>query len=247
MSAGEAPDRYLFVHIQKTGGIALRERLINHFGARAVYPARGVDGEDPVELVLSVDHLRRRLAARGDEIRVVAGHFPLCTAELLDGEWTTLTLLREPVARTLSYLRHHRENVRADRARSLEEIYDDPSRFHGFVENHMTRMLSLTPAEIADRAMLTRVRMGRERLERAKEALARVDAVGLQERFEAFCDELSARFGWQLGEPEVVNASAPTEVSDAFRARIAEENALDVELYEFAKELVESRAFEVAR
>jgi hypothetical protein len=236
----DQPHRYFFVHMQKTAGMALRRRLINHFGEVAVYPTRGVDGTDPVELVLSIDHLRERLAARGDQIRVVTGHFPLCTAELIDGRFTTLTLLREPVERTLSYLRHHRENERADRHRPLEEIYDDPFRFHGLAHNHMTKMLSLTPAEMTA-GMLTPVEFNRDHLERAKEALAGVDAVGFQEHFEHFCDELAARFGWRLGEPETVNTSAPVEVPESLRARIAEDNAFDLELYEFAKQLLATR------
>ena len=240
MSASERPQRIFFVHMQKTAGIALRNRLINHFGEAAVYPTRGVDGTDPVQLVLSVDHLRERLAARGDEIEVVTGHFPLCTTEVIGERFTTVTLLRDPVERTLSYLRHHRENAPDDRDKPLERIYDDPFRFEGFAHNHLTKMLSLTPAEMTD-GMLTRVEFDRDRLERAKQALAEVDAFGLQERFEDFCDELSARFGWHLGEPEIVNTSAPVEVPEGLRARIADDNAFDIELYEFAQELLATR------
>ncbi|MEK6250796.1 MAG: hypothetical protein AABM43_02425 [Actinomycetota bacterium] len=234
------PHRYLFVHMQKTAGMALRHRLINHFGEAAVYPIRGVDGRDPVKLVLSTDYLRERLAARGDEVQVITGHFPLCTTELIGGRVTTLTLLREPVERTLSYLRHHRENEEADRHKSLEQIYDDPFRFHGFAHNHMTKMLSLTPAEMTD-GMLTRVEFTRDRLERAKEALAGIDAFGLQERFEGFCEQLSARFAWRLGEPQIVNTSVPVDVPGSFRAQIAGDNAFDIELYEFAEELLATR------
>ena len=232
----DQPHRYFFVHMQKTAGIALRRRMMHNFGEVAVYPTRGVDGTDPVKLVLSTDYLRERLAARGDQIRVITGHFPLCTTELIDGPLTTLTLLREPVERTLSYLRHHRENEPADRRRSIEDIYGDPFRFHGFAHNHMTKMLSLTPTEMTN-GMLTRVDFDSERLERAKEALARIDAVGFQESFEDFCDELAARFGWDLGEPVIVNSTTPVEVSESFRARISEDNASDIELYGFAKQL----------
>lgn len=239
-------ERYFFVHMQKTGGTALRLRLMNHFGERAVYPTKRVDGVDRVTLVLSIDYLRERLAARGDEIRVITGHFPLCTTELLGGGFTTLTLLREPVERTLSYLRHHRENEAADRHKSLEEIYDDPFRFHGFAHNHMTKMLSLEPEEMTD-GMLTRVEFDRGRLERAKEALTGIDAIGLQEHYEDFCDELEARFGWHLGEPEMVNNSTPVEVPESLRARVAEDNAFDVELYEFAEKLVAERLVGVPR
>jgi hypothetical protein len=107
------------------------------------------------------------------------------------------------------------------------------------VHNHMTKMLSLTPAEMPD-GMLTHLEFDRDHLERAKKALAGVDAVGLQEQFEGFCDELAARFAWRLGEPVTVNPSTPVEVPESLRARIAEDNAFDVELYEFAKQLVAS-------
>ena len=241
--------RCFFVHMQKTAGTALRQGLINHFGKRAVYPTQGVDGTDPTQLVTSTDYLRERLAARGDEIEAITGHFPLCTTELLDGRYTTVTLLREPVERTLSYLRHHRKEEPADRDKSLEEIYEDPFRFKSFVHNHMTKMLSLTPAEMTD-GMLTPMELDESRLERAKEALEGIDAVGLQERFDEFFGRLEDRFGWRLGEPETLNTTDPVDVSQSFRERIAADNALEVELYEFAQELVASRSdrksFEVA-
>ena len=84
--------------------------------------------------------------------------------------------------------------------------------------------------------------MTRAHLERAKEPLAGIDAFGLQEHYEEFCDELTARFGWDLGEPVRVNTTEPVEVPEGFRARIAEDNAFDLELYEFAQGLLASRA-----
>jgi len=81
----------------------------------------------------------------------------------------------------------------------------------------------------------------REQFERAKDRLASVDVVGLQEDFEPFCSELEDRFGWDLGEPVVANDTPHEEVSNAFRARIAPDSALDVELYEFARDLVANR------
>jgi len=237
-SPTEQQHRYFFLRVPKTAGAALLQRLATQFGESAIYPAMGLDGTDPLRLVLSVDHLRERLAARGDEIRVIAGHFPLCTTELIGGRFTTLTLLRDPVERTLSQLRYTRKINRAAGDLPLEELYDDPTRFHALLDNQMTKMLSLRATEARDGAMLTRVEFDRDRLERAKEALAGIDVIGLQEQFEDFCEELSARFGWRLGEPETVNATAPVEVPESLRARIAEDNAFDVELYEFAGKLL---------
>jgi hypothetical protein len=237
-SQADQPHRYFFLRVPKTAGAALEQLLANQFGKAAVYPAKGLDGTEPLRLAVSIAHLREQLAARGDEIRVIAGHFPLRTTEMIDGRFTTLTLLREPVERTLSQLRYTRKVNRAARDLPLEELYDDPARFDRLLHNQMTKMLSLTPTEMVDAAMLTRVEFDRDRLERAKEALTGIDVIGVQEHFEDFCKELSARFGWDLGDPETVNVTAPEEVPESFRARIAEDNAFDVELYEFASELL---------
>jgi hypothetical protein len=231
-------ERFFFVHLQKTAGTALSRQLKRHFDRAAVYPDAS-DG-DIVTCVISVDHLLARWKVRGQEIEVVTGHFPLCTNELLGGGFTTLTVLRDPVERTLSYLRHHQKVTPGDRDVPLEAVYEDPFRFHGLVHNHMVKMFSLTPSEMTDGA-LTRVDFTPERLEQAKASLSGVDAIGLQEHFGEFCDELVRRFGWRFGEPERVNSTPPVPVPDAFRARIAGDNAMDVELYEFARQLVAER------
>jgi hypothetical protein len=223
--------RFFFLHLQKTAGTALWRRLRAQFDPAAVYP--GPDDGEPPETVLSVDHLVRRWNARRDEIRIVTGHFPLCTVELLDASFTTLTLLRDPVERTLSYLRHHRETAPDQRERSLEDIYADPIRFE-LVHNHMVKMLSLSRAEMTNGA-LTAVEFTPDRLERAEQRLQDIDVVGFQEDFESFCAELTTRFGWDLGPPLFMNRTVPVEVADAFRERIADDNADDVELYDFAR------------
>lgn len=227
-------ERFFFAHVQKAAGTSLVFGLRRHFGRKAIYPPESDKGN--VAGVIAVDHLLERWRAHRDEIRVVTGHFPLCTTELLDGDFTTLTILRDPVERTLSYLRHHRQVTPSDRDLSLEEIYDDPFRFHGLVHNHMVKMFSLTPTEMTD-GVLTNVDYTTERLERAKENLAGVDGLGLQDQFADFCSELTHRFGWHLGAPPHANRTEPVEASDDLRARIAEDNAMDLDLYAFAQRL----------
>ena len=187
-----------------------------------------------------VPHLLERWSARGDQIQVVTGHFPLCTTELLGGTWRTFTVLRDPVERTLSYLRHHRVLTPADADVPLEEIYDDPLRFDGLVHNHMVKMLALRPDEMAAGAM-TVVDFGPQHLERAIAALEAIEVIGVQDELEAFCDALAARFGWALGPPQFSNRTRPVEVPESFRRRIAADSALDVALVEHARELLARR------
>jgi hypothetical protein len=243
-SESPEPRRFFFVHMQKTGGISLYMRVWRYFGGDPVYPALS-DGH-PVATApqLMTDVLLERWRERRDQIQLVMGHFPLCTIDLLDAEFTTLTVLRDPVERTLSYLRHHRNTTPEDRKRTLEEIYEDPIRFRLFIHNHMTKMLSLETHEMTD-GMMTPIDFDRNRLRRAKRALKRIDEFGVSEELEEFARRLEQRFHWRLGDPVRLNATEPVEIPDSFRARIAEDNALDVELFEYALELLSKRGHEV--
>jgi hypothetical protein len=218
--------------MHKTAGTALYQRLQDHFSPPAIYPTRAEQKAHKASL--HVDLLRRKFVERGDELRVVTGHFPLCTTELLGVPFTTITVLRDPVERTLSSLRDMREREPVFRGQPLEKVYEDPIRFQCLIHNHMVKMLSITPDEMTDGA-LTVVDMDGTHLERAKRNLVeRIDIWGVQEHFEDFCNELTRRYGWKLGAPRFANRTTPLAVSDDFRERITQDNALDVELYRYA-------------
>lgn len=240
-TGGSDDRRWFFLHMHKAAGTTLLRRLWHEFAAGTVYPSPA-DQEHEPDVSYNVGRLRFHFAGHGDAVRLVAGHFPLCTADLLGVPFTVFTVLRDPVERTLSYLRRVRERDPSQRHRTLEDVYDDPVLFHGLVHNHMVKMLSLEPAEMTA-GMRTRVRFDEDRLERAAANLEhRVDLFGIQERFEDFCEELAARYGWDLGEPSFTNRSRPVPVPDGLRERIAADNAADVALYRFATDLLDRRA-----
>lgn len=234
MTSGE-PQRWFFVHMHKTAGTALYQRLLEQFEPAAIYPR--LAEQKAHKASLHVDLLLRKFQDRGHELRMVTGHFPLCTTDLLGVPFTTITVLRDPVERTLSSLRDMREREPMFRDQPLERIYEDPIRFPCLIHNHMVKMLSITPDEMTDGA-LSVVDFERTHLERAQRNLVeRIDVWGVQESFEDLCDELTRRFGWDLGSPRFANRTQPFEVTDDFRERIARDNALDVELYEYALRL----------
>lgn len=233
-SSPDEPQRFFFVHVQKTAGTTLLIRLGEQFAPEQIYPDDS-DGDKFGEMPqMNVDLLLERWPERRRDVRVLTGHFPLCTADLLPDPFTTFTVLREPVERTLSYLRHSRKLTPADQHLSLEEVYEDPDRTSRFIRNHMVKMFGMTAEEMTAWVM-TGIDFTPEHLARAKERLATVDVVGIQEDFDAFCSTLESRFGWDLGAPVVANDTPHEPVSDAFRRRIAEDNAMDVELYEHAR------------
>jgi hypothetical protein len=237
------PTRYFVAHMQKTAGTTLRDRLRASFTEEQIYP-NASDGEDPRISVISVGHLVERWKVRGDEIRLLTGHFPSRTVELLDVPFVTMTVLRDPVERVLSFLRHQasRRQRGAVEDTPLDEIYFDEFRREAMVRNHMTRMLSLAPDEMGPGdGVLTTVVYDDERLEMAKAGLRALDLFGLQHRLEEFCDELAGRYGLSVGEPLRSNTTEAGEVPSGLIDTIVEDNALDVELYRDACALYEER------
>lgn len=242
--AGDGARRFFVAHMQKTAGTTLRDRLRASFTDEQIYP-NATDGPDARVSVISVSHLQERWAARGEQIRLLTGHFPVRTTELLGAPFVTMTVLRHPVERTLSFLRHQAERRQrgASEDTPLVEIYEDPFRFRHMIQNHMVRTLSLSPEEMLEHdGVLTPVPYTPDRLEQAKDALAGLDLFGLQDRFEEFCDELSARYGLDVGTPLRTNTTQSGAVPDGLADRIAEDNALDMALYDYARSLYETRA-----
>jgi hypothetical protein len=241
--ADEGARRFFVAHMQKTAGTTLRDRLRASFTDEQIYP-NATDGADPRVAVISVSHLRERWAIRGGQIRLLTGHFPVRTVELLGAPFLTMTILRHPVERTLSFLRHQAERRQrgANEDTPLVEIYEDPFRFAHMIQNHMVRTLSLSPDEMLEHdGVLTPVPYTPDRLERAKEALAGLALFGLQSRFDEFCAELAERHGLAVGGPLRRNTTELVDVPDRFADRIAEDNALDMELYAYACRLYEER------
>jgi hypothetical protein len=232
--------RWFFVHMHKTAGTALYQRLQHVFPPDAVYPT--FSDQQAFHATLHVDLLRRRFGEHGDRLRLITGHFPLCTTELLGVPFATMTVLRDPVERTLSALRDMRQRDPGFRGRPLEEIYADPIRFQCLIHNHMVKMLAMAPEEMTD-GFLTVLDLDSGHLERAKRNLVeRIDVWGVQEHFEEFCDEVAQRFGWDLGPSRFANPSKPVDADDRFRARIAQDNELDDDLYRFALDLRRQRS-----
>ncbi len=244
-------ERFFFCHLQKTGGLSVSRRLLHQFSAPEIYPDDS-DGSGPKRTV-SVEHLVERWPERRAQVRVVTGHFPLCTTGLLGGGFTTFTILRDPVSRVVSNLRHHRRMFPERAHLSLHELYDDEMRVALLLRNHMVKMLSLDVDEMTD-GMYSNPDYTRQRLERAKARLAEVDVVGVMEDHAGFCAELEQTFGWDLGPELFVHRSPPEAgpagrgedpaedpADDALIARIRADNGFDEQLYAFARDLVAAR------
>jgi hypothetical protein len=258
--------RFFFVHLMKTGGTSFVSDMLRNFEPDEAYP-NAVDLRFPGDILpyWSVPHLLALTAERRARIRVYTGHLPYLASELLGLDVVRLTLLRNPIDRTVSMLKHAKRLFEGYASLALDEIYEDPHIFKYFIENYQTNAFAIT-AEERDRAMANppevrdgqrplavsvpedhtrRAAIAARRFERAKSTLAKVDVVGLNENYEAFLHELSMRFGWwPNGLPKLARMNVSSEdwtASPALRRRIAHDLTTDMEFYEYARELVATR------
>jgi hypothetical protein len=290
------PDRpFFFIHVMKTGGTTFAFHLQRVFSRSESYPNPDLDRRHAfdVEPYVSIPKLRALPDERRREIRMYSGHFPFMATELLGVDPIRLTILRHPVERTLSMLRHFKrlgggglfkggssadtdpsgrpltDNRFADLP--IEAIYDDPFVFEVFVENHQTKLFSVTSRDnpetyassLTQPQLLGRIAFGSpkaqggttpplsvvhvdaERLQSAKTNLESVDVVGLHEFYGEFIEELRGRFGWW---PDGFDSSRRANASDegweapaSLLRRIVADSPFDMEFYEFARQLVEAR------
>jgi Sulfotransferase family len=227
-----------FVHIMKTGGASLRQHVYANFKAGEVYP---VPNRDDMDRAWLVDYLLDLSPERRAQTRVYTGHFPFVASQLLGVDPVTMTIMRDPVERTISYLKHCKRYHEQHRDLTLEQIYNDDFHFPCFIHNHQTKIFAMTTDDKLESYMDV-IDINNQRLEIAKHNLERVEVLGIHEQYDEFLDALRRRFGWRLDRKITRRAGREQwEVPALLRQRITEDNAADVEFFEHAKRLHEQR------
>lgn len=276
--------RFLFIHVMKTGGTSFGHLLRSNFKQSERYPDAVLPPDSDMfkraEAYTHVPRLIQDVNRMADSLRIVRGHVPYAVRSLLEGEFVAMTILRNPVERTFSYLKHCRKYHYEHIGLPMEQIYEQPWFFESFMHNYQTKIFSMSAQEalseqrfgdmsppLPPRAAIARGaepppelrRLQREsparvtlelfsastgviaaddaRLKTAKDNLAQVELVGVTENYEGFFHQLQARYGWDIDVIPRENIGVQAHLDGAFRARIEQDNALDMELYELARTL----------
>lgn len=219
---GIRPDAiFTYCHIQKVGGTTWLTLLRRYWGVRhqeLVTRAGQVLLPHQLERDLACNPLVRSIASHGT--------WPCFRYGRYDERLVWYVSLRDPVARYLSHYQHHAER------------WATHQPFEQWLDIEMQKNWQ------------TKVICGQERpapadLERAKEILAtKMRVVGILERFNESCLLFRRFLGWDgfkvaYGAPRNTarRGDAVERVRqnfDTYRDRIAENNAMDIALYEYA-------------
>jgi hypothetical protein len=229
-----------FMHVMKTGGTTFVQHIYANFPPDAVHPSPAGPKVERQRAYYMIDELRRISPERRRSIGVYSGHFPFVAGELVGAD-VTLTILREPVERTVSYLRHCKRYHERMADMGLEEIYDDGWMHPLYIRNYQAKLFAMTTDDKLE-SHLDVIDVDDRRLELALANLERVDVLGLHERYPEFLDAVRERLGWTIGDvPDLRVSTEQWDVPPHLAERIAVENAADVALYERARRLHDER------
>jgi hypothetical protein len=236
---GSTSRPFFFVHVMKTAGATFRHHIRANFASAEVYPDKRFDPDLTVANV-RLDYLTSLPASRRAAIRAYTGHFPFVATDLLGGPLLTMTILRDPVDRTISFLKHCKRYNQHHHDLRLEAIYEDPFVFRCLIQNHQAKLFALGMDD-RPRSYMHVIDVDDDRLTTAKTNLQRIDVLALHEQFDALMVHMRDRFGWQIRRVPNRHVSEPVAVARSFRRRIADDNAADVAFYDYARQLYGER------
>ncbi len=235
MSFDPAYPLVVFLHIPKTAGTTLRETLLRNYKSnRMIWVKTAPPSHE--------DQILNAIIKSSKGLQLIAGHARYGVHEFAAEDAAYFTFLRHPFSRVFSFYHyilttaHHPyyETLRKSGGNFLDFLNNPDSPE---VLNQQTRLISgcrTAPHETS-----------REELELAKKHLReKFFMVGLQEQF----DDSMALLKLTLGLKDVaymtqkINKAKPVfPLDDVVQEALKRTNALDLELYEYGKELFDEQ------
>ncbi len=225
----------IFLHLPKAGGMTLHFILEQRYPRAEIYTFDGKRPHQAVERFQAFPETQRA------QFRLLKGHVLFGLHRHVPRHCTYITLLRDPVERVISqyyYAKHRPEHYLYERLKlSNMTLYEYAAQ-------------RVTPESMNQQtAMLAGVRFATAEAEPTREILelARHNVqkhfrvVGLVEHFDTSLLLMQRAFGWRkpwyLRENVTREKPLHAEIEPRTRELLAERNALDLELYAFAREL----------
>lgn len=207
----------VFLHIQKTAGTSLRSFLSKQFDENQIWFGRSYQVKN---------------LSNNKNVSCIGGHFQYGIHEELNRPYTYATMLREPVDRVLSYYYFIKEKSSSGKSKNANKM-----DIEDFMEEYDTKLCNYQTRRIAG---------GKLDLELAKKhLLEEFSFVGLTERFKESLYLMKREYHFPNLEYNTRNITKKRSSKDELPEKtinfIKQKNELDIELYQFAKELFKKK------
>jgi hypothetical protein len=240
--ANEAfPTHFVFNHFPKAGGTSFFTVLKRNIPESTISPQ------------LMEQEVRLVRPEQFEHFRLIRGHFSVLTHMGFSRNRYSMTLLRHPISTivsTYNFWRNRKEEdpVSAEAKRMtfaefVRRFADSPTIIHDTYTHHFAAVSRDYPGEPADKSLL---------LAYAKHNLAAFNFVGVCEEFNQSVRLLCRELGWLI--PAVFpheNRSPEIQSADAIDPEtyriLLDRNQLDLQLYEYGKDLFRSRCQAVGK
>ena len=220
-------EQILFLHLPKTAGTALRNFFARHLGEERVSRNLNMRLEEAL--------------GRYSDLSAICGHLHAEQGQTLPSERVSITVLRDPVDRFLSYFYFRKfdaQNHAVDRrvlALDIDQYIDELTDADRGDLNLQTQLLY--PLGTQSMSLLS----WPERVTAAQVALDDIDLGGIQSEVDDFVSMISARMGWAADKAlDRVNVTsqriAPNQLTSASRRKLDEVLQYDRLVYEHAVE-----------
>ena len=215
-------EQLIFMHIPKAAGQTMRSIIARQYPSHEVFTV-----EHPIS------QTRLRSSDHTTQTRIFVGHVQFGFHEYLGSASAYVTVLREPMSRVLSLYRY----IVTTPQHFLHEQVADMGLVD-FVSGQVDAE-EIEDGQTRQIAGVTEGPVDRSSLARAKRNLAEdFAAIGLVERFDESLMLFKKRLGWKMPfyvRKNVTQRLPVDETTEAFEI-IRHRNALDLELYQFARQ-----------
>lgn len=242
-------DILFFSHIPKTAGTTFINILDKFFSNDSIYPEQ------------LWTEFRKQPHVNFSKYKLIRGHFTKDLVQYLPKIPICITMLRDPMDRTLSYYAHLLRHGVINNE-TLSDIFLSPNNSITSFENYQTHWIAIHPY---DYALITKhgpeiddyhknkkiksiicSRSDDKILESAKQSLSNFAFFGLTERLEDSLYLLCYIFGWKpIRNIPMLNTSSnritKEELSEEVKQSILECTRLDARLYQYASQLFQQR------
>lgn len=230
----------IFLHIPKTGGTTLQHVL------RACYPRDQVCTFKDANREREIESFKQLAPNKRDRYRLIQGHLSFGFHRNLPGDSIYITFLREPIARVQSFYYyaksqpdHYLHSVLTNDHFGLKGLLKERTAATHELSNLQTSMIAGEEWDDVERVA------DRGALEQAKENLRNNFVIGLTEEFDTSMRLMGQRLGWGVKSYTKKNVTPQKPQLDRLdhetRVLLERANALDIELYQFARELFEGQ------